>query len=249
DTEAKTLTVNDAAPELCLVTPPWASIDAGHYDELVLRLDPASETTRTAVYWAAQSEEFSAGRAVVFERSPESGEEFVIPLGTHAGWQGTVTRLRILPIQGSATARTAALGAVFFQSSSSRAAGSKTEEYIDTPPVALIGDGDVPEPDDEPDDEDWNNPPGGDGPGGDPPGGDEPDGPDGPQAPGADEPGGTTTATTSSCQVVDIPATPVPATVILVLLICVGASRLRLRGCGFAVAALLRSAVAGVGSG
>lgn len=130
-----------------IVSPEWTSIDADQWDQLVLRLRAHNGPHQTAVFWAREGEEFSEDRKIQFEAQGDSEmHAYVLPVGDHPEWSGTIDRLRIDQLQGEAPGEDDSkwhdLGDLFFQSSSSEETNSRREEYVTDAPVDLTNDPD-----------------------------------------------------------------------------------------------------------
>lgn len=144
DIESGALTAEFDAMD-CVESPAWTAIDADTWDQLVLRMSvPAS--SEMVVYWGGEGETLTEERAVTFDVSPEQST-YVVPLGEHKAWSGSVERLRLTPLVDAAG--TVSIDAIFVQSSDGTV-GSAREDYDDTPPVAVLDDG-VPKPEVDPD--------------------------------------------------------------------------------------------------
>lgn len=145
----------------CIQTPSWAKIDAGRWDQLVLRARAHDGEHTKAIYWARAGEQFSEDRAVYF-KDPGDGEfnALVVPMREHPQWQGEVTAIRIDLLEGAPAADASGwsdIDALFFQSSQESKTNSRREEFVTSPAVALLDvggmDGDVvvePDPDVDP---------------------------------------------------------------------------------------------------
>lgn len=125
-----------------LDSPAWTAIDAGRWDQLVLRMTTsATEASKAALYWAGDGGSFSEERALVFIVEP-GRTTHVVPVGEAGSWSGTVTQLRVVPLVESDG--TADVDAIFFQSTTGEV-GSERETLVSDPPVK-IDTGDVPTP-------------------------------------------------------------------------------------------------------
>ena len=127
----------------CVQAPSWAKIDAGRWDQLVLRARAHDGEHTKAIYWARAGEQFSEDRVVYF-KDPGDGEfnAMVVPMREHPQWQGEVTALRIDLLKGEAPGAEASgwsdIDALFFQSSQESKTNSRREEFVATPAVTLL---------------------------------------------------------------------------------------------------------------
>jgi uncharacterized protein (TIGR03382 family) len=126
-----------------IVSPAWTRIDAGTYDQLVLRYRSHDGPHIKEIYWAGEGESFSEDRVVRFE-GPGDGEphQVVVPMGSHDGWSGTVTQLRVDLYDGTAPAEDANrwydVDHIFFQDSDSQMTTSGGD-YVAAAPVDVEG--------------------------------------------------------------------------------------------------------------
>lgn len=139
----------------CVQSPAWTKIDAGLWDQLVLRTRSHDGEHTKAIYWARAGQQFSEDR-VVYYKDPGNGEfnPIVLPMRQHPEWQGEITALRIDLLKGEAPGAEASgwhdIDAIFLQSSQESETNSRREEFVSVAPVALVngdsgndGDGDV----------------------------------------------------------------------------------------------------------
>ena len=150
--------------DACVTSPPWTSIDAGDFDQLVIGLRSYEGPHLAALFWGAPGEGAHLDRMASFEaRGDGVVETLVVPVGLVSTWSGAIGMLRIDPLEGAAPS--AAEGAwhdidfVFAQSSTSGSTSSVTRDFVDQPPVALVDRGGGDDPGAGPDD------PGGQSPG------------------------------------------------------------------------------------
>lgn len=125
-----------------IIAPAWTSIPTDRFDQLVLRVRAHDGEHTKAVFWAREGESFSEERAVRFE-APGDDEyhDLVIPVGEHAEWTGTVTKLRIDLLDAQALGDDDSgwydVDSIFFQSSVDQTTSAPGVAFVDATPVAL----------------------------------------------------------------------------------------------------------------
>ena len=153
------LALHVTGADSCVRSPGWTELDAARFDELVLRVRAHDGPHTMGVYWAREGEELSAERAVYFQ-APGDGTfaPLVIPVAEHEAWSGTITRLRLDPLEAQPPADASGwydLDAIFFQSSAEQATNSAREDYVADARVELTA---APSPGDDDDPNDPSDP-------------------------------------------------------------------------------------------
>ena len=143
NTKDDLLTQNVGGGDGQLVSPKWTEIDADEWPELVVRLRSHDGSHETSIFWAGEGQSFSAERKVTFRASGDSNlNTYVVPIGDHPEWKGTVTKLRVDLLDGEAPGANDrgwyGLGDLFLQSFETQKTNSERESYVDEQPVELV---------------------------------------------------------------------------------------------------------------
>lgn len=131
------------AAEPTLDSPPWTRIDADRWDELVLRSRSHDGPRTLALWWAGEGEGFDTTRRVTFEAAGDSSiASQRVPLRLHPRWQGTVTRLRLMPHTaaplGEGNRRWYDVDELFFQQTTGDTTSGHTPPWREAPPAPLL---------------------------------------------------------------------------------------------------------------
>lgn len=144
DGERSAIRIETEGDDPCIVSPPWAEIDADRYNQLILQIESNSAPHRVALYWSQTDDEtFTSDRGIAFE-IPAEGGIFIVNVGQHPRWEGTIERLRLDPIEGEAIDTEVFVGALLFQSSDARSTTIPDFEFSPDEPIS--GDEDVDSP-------------------------------------------------------------------------------------------------------
>jgi len=148
-----------SGPDPRLESPSWTRIDASAYDQLVVRLRSHDGSHSAAVYWKREGESFADSRSFRFE-APGDGDfhTLAVPVGEDPEWSGTITGLRIDPLDSGATPGSGAsrwydIDGMYVRSSETGETSTDRETYGGATTVEHI-DGNTDEPDDTDDPED-----------------------------------------------------------------------------------------------
>ena len=113
------------------MSPSWTKVDADTYDQLVFRVRSHDAEHVKGIYWKRKGQNFSEARSVQF-RAPGDGNfhSFIVPLGEHSEWTGTIERIAIDPLEDREPSEGASgwydVDGVYFKSSATGEATSET---------------------------------------------------------------------------------------------------------------------------
>lgn len=135
NTNVGAMAMQVSGPDPQLHSPSWTRVDASTYDELVVRFRSHDGPHPVAVHWNREGESFSDARSYRFE-APGDGafRTLAIPLGDDPQWSGTITRLRIDPLDSGDAPESGASGwydidGMYFRSSETGATSTDREPY------------------------------------------------------------------------------------------------------------------------
>ncbi|MCA9547416.1 MAG: N-acetylmuramoyl-L-alanine amidase, partial [Myxococcales bacterium] len=126
----------------CVISAPWAAVDAGRFDALALSLRADGATRDVRVAWAPAGASFRDEHGLVF-RVPGDGQWRVwrLPVGGRPGWQGTLGRLMITGAvgfpEGAAGAGDTQIDAVWAQATGERASATEALPYTGEAPEII----------------------------------------------------------------------------------------------------------------